>query len=41
VPTRIGLEDCTAGPAGEPVSGNAELVQLALAMLATVRPEGG
>ena len=31
--TRIGLEDTTTGPAGEPVSGNAELVRLALAML--------
>jgi uncharacterized protein (DUF849 family) len=41
VPTRIGLEDCTAGPDGEPVSGNAELVRLALAVLATVRPEDG
>ncbi len=28
--TRIGLEDTTAGPDGEPVSGNAELVRLAL-----------
>jgi uncharacterized protein (DUF849 family) len=31
--TRIGLEDTTAGPGGEPVSGNAELVRLALAVL--------
>jgi uncharacterized protein (DUF849 family) len=31
--TRIGLEDTTTGPAGQPVSGNAELVRLALAML--------
>jgi uncharacterized protein (DUF849 family) len=31
--TRIGLEDTTAGPDGEPVSGNAELVRLALAVL--------
>jgi uncharacterized protein (DUF849 family) len=30
LPTRIGLEDTTAGPDGEPVSGNAELVRLAL-----------
>jgi uncharacterized protein (DUF849 family) len=28
--TRIGLEDTTAGPGGEPAGGNAELVQLAL-----------
>lgn len=31
LPTRIGLEDTTAGPDGIPVSGNAELVSLALA----------
>jgi uncharacterized protein (DUF849 family) len=31
--TRIGLEDTTARPDGEPVSGNAELVRLALEML--------
>jgi uncharacterized protein (DUF849 family) len=31
--TRIGLEDTTTGPAGEPVTGNADLVRLALAML--------
>ena len=30
LPTRIGLEDTTTGPDGSPVSGNAELVQLAL-----------
>ena len=30
--TRIGLEDTTAGPGGQPVSGNAELVRLALEM---------
>ena len=30
LPTRIGLEDTTAGPDGEPVSGNAELVCYAL-----------
>jgi uncharacterized protein (DUF849 family) len=30
LPTRIGLEDVTAGPAGQPVGGNAELVRLAL-----------
>jgi uncharacterized protein (DUF849 family) len=33
LPTRIGLEDTTAGPDGEPVSGNAELVRLALEIL--------
>ena len=37
LPTRIGLEDTTAGPDGEPVSGNAELVQLALGVLAAHR----
>jgi len=31
LPTRIGLEDTTVGPAGGPVRDNAELVQLALA----------
>jgi beta-keto acid cleavage enzyme len=36
--TRIGLEDATTGPAGQPVSGNADLVRLALATLA---PFGG
>lgn len=30
LPTRIGLEDTTAGPDGSAISGNAELVQLAL-----------
>jgi uncharacterized protein (DUF849 family) len=30
LPTRAGLEDSTTGPDGEPVSGNAELVALAL-----------
>jgi uncharacterized protein (DUF849 family) len=30
LPTRIGLEDTTAGPDGELVSGNADLVRLAL-----------
>jgi uncharacterized protein (DUF849 family) len=30
LPTRIGLEDTIAGPYGEPVTGNAELVRLAL-----------
>jgi uncharacterized protein (DUF849 family) len=33
LPTRIGLEDTTAGPGGEPVSGNAELVRLALSVM--------
>jgi uncharacterized protein (DUF849 family) len=33
LPTRIGLEDTTAGPDGAPVSGNAELVRLALEIL--------
>jgi hypothetical protein len=28
--TRIGLEDTLVGPAGEPISGNADLVRLAL-----------
>jgi uncharacterized protein (DUF849 family) len=32
LPTRIGLEDTTTGPDGSPVSGNAELVQLALSI---------
>ena len=36
--TRIGLEDTITGPAGEPVSGNADLVRLALALLP---PSGG
>jgi uncharacterized protein (DUF849 family) len=31
LPTRIGFEDTIAGPAGQPVTGNAELVRLALA----------
>ena len=38
--TRIGLEDTLAGPDGEPVSGNAELVRHALAMLAANQPGG-
>ena len=39
--TRIGLEDTLTGPAGEPVSGNAELVRLALARLrAAGQPPG-
>jgi uncharacterized protein (DUF849 family) len=32
LPTRIGLEDTTVGPSGEPVQDNAELVCLALAV---------
>jgi len=40
LPTRIGLEDTTAGPGGEPVSGNAELVRLALAVLEGGYPPG-
>ncbi len=32
LPARIGLEDVVTGPGGGPVSGNAELVELALAM---------
>ena len=31
--TRVGLEDTLTGPAGEPVTGNADLVRLALAIL--------
>jgi uncharacterized protein (DUF849 family) len=38
LPTRIGLEDTTAGPDGEPAGGNAELVRLALEVLAAARP---
>ncbi|EWC62434.1 protein of unknown function DUF849 [Actinokineospora spheciospongiae] len=34
LPTRIGLEDTLLGPGGEPVSGNAELVRLALGVWA-------
>jgi uncharacterized protein (DUF849 family) len=30
LPTRIGLEDVTVGPAGEAVTGNGELVRLAI-----------
>ncbi len=40
LPTRIGLEDTTAGPDGGPVSGNAELVRRALEVLAGNRPGG-
>jgi uncharacterized protein (DUF849 family) len=38
LPTRIGLEDTTAGPDGQPVSGNAELVRLALAAWTAAQP---
>jgi uncharacterized protein (DUF849 family) len=38
--TRIGLEDTTVGPDGGPVSGNAELVSRALALLAANQPGG-
>jgi uncharacterized protein (DUF849 family) len=34
LPTRVGLEDVTAGPDGQPVNGNAELVRLALELWA-------
>lgn len=39
LPTRIGLEDVLTGPLGEPVTGNAELVRLALVEW-TVAPSG-
>lgn len=39
LPTRIGLEDVLAGPQGQPVAGNAELVRLALVEW-TVAPSG-
>lgn len=39
--TRVGLEDTLTGPAGEPVTGNADLVRLALATLqAASQPPG-
>jgi uncharacterized protein (DUF849 family) len=38
LPTRIGLEDVTLGPAGQPVSGNAELVRLGLEIWAAAAP---
>jgi uncharacterized protein (DUF849 family) len=38
LPTRIGLEDTTVGPDGQPVSGNAELTRLALAAWTAARP---
>jgi uncharacterized protein (DUF849 family) len=34
LPTRVGLEDVTAGPDGQPVGGNADLVRLALELWA-------
>jgi uncharacterized protein (DUF849 family) len=40
LPTRIGLEDVTAGPAGEPVRGNAELVRLAIGVWTAARGAG-
>jgi uncharacterized protein (DUF849 family) len=33
LPTRIGLEDVTVGPEGQPVTGNGELVRLAIGVL--------
>jgi uncharacterized protein (DUF849 family) len=39
LPTRIGLEDTTAGPGGELVSGNADLVRLALDVMNGTAPE--
>lgn len=36
--TRIGLEDTLAGPGGEPVTGNADLVRSALVMLSANQP---
>lgn len=37
LPTRIGLEDITTGPGGQPVTGNAELIRLALATWTAAR----
>jgi uncharacterized protein (DUF849 family) len=37
LPTRIGLEDTTTGPTGQPASDNAELVRLALASWTAAR----
>jgi len=37
LPTRIGLEDITTGPEGQPVSGNEELTRLALAVWTAAR----
>ncbi len=36
LPTRVGLEDVTAGPDGHPVGGNADLVRLALELWTAV-----
>ena len=38
LPARIGLEDTPAGPDGQPVSGNAGLVRLALAAWTAAQP---
>jgi uncharacterized protein (DUF849 family) len=38
LPTRIGLEDTTTGPDGQQVSGNAELVSLALVEWTAAQP---
>lgn len=38
LPTRIGLEDTTAGPDGAPVTGNAELTALALGVWTAAAP---
>jgi uncharacterized protein (DUF849 family) len=38
LPTRIGLEDVTTGPAGQRVSGNAELIRLGLDIWAAAAP---
>jgi uncharacterized protein (DUF849 family) len=35
LPTRVGLEDTLTGPDGRPATGNAHLVQLALALIRT------
>jgi uncharacterized protein (DUF849 family) len=37
LPTRIGLEDTTVGPTGDPVADNAELVRLALTIWESTR----
>lgn len=38
LPARVGLEDTLAGPGGRPVSGNAELMELALAAWTAAAP---
>jgi uncharacterized protein (DUF849 family) len=38
LPTRIGLEDATTGPDGEPVTGNGDLVRRALVVWTRARP---